>query len=79
MGGSGSKEPSGTAMAAGVIIVLVICAVGMVARWMGDSSNSNGRKTMKAPGSDRRIFRDEFAKDPSAYFRDLRKKSLTTK
>ncbi|KAL3737759.1 hypothetical protein ACJRO7_019305 [Eucalyptus globulus] len=34
---------------------------------------SSGRKNMKAPGRDARIFRDEFAKDPAGYFRDLRK------
>lgn len=76
MGGSESKdgERSGATMAARVIAGLVICAVGAgVASLMGNSSGSSGRKTMKAPGRDTRIFRDEFAKDPAGYFRDLHK------
>lgn len=75
------RESSGTAMAAGEIAGLAFCAVGAgVASLMGNSSKSSGRKTMKAPGRDERIFQDEFAKDPAAYFRDLRKRSsLATK
>ena len=37
------------------------------------SSTSSGRKTMKAPGRDYRIFRADFESDPGSYFRNLRK------
>ncbi|KAL3731588.1 hypothetical protein ACJRO7_028469 [Eucalyptus globulus] len=82
MGGSESKgreengkgeESSGAATAAGAIAGLAILAVG-VASLMGDSSRSSGRRTMKAPGRDMRIFRDDFEKDTASYFRNLRKK-----
>ncbi|KAI6676924.1 hypothetical protein NL676_037720 [Syzygium grande] len=82
MGGSESKsreengedeELSGAAMAAGAIAGLAILAMGVVSL-MGDSSKSGGRRTMKAPGRDMRIFRDDFEKDSASYFRNLRKK-----
>ncbi|KAL3731584.1 hypothetical protein ACJRO7_028465 [Eucalyptus globulus] len=69
MGGSESKgreengegeESSGAATAAGAIAGLAILAVGV--------------QTMKAPGRDMPIFRDDFEKDTASYFRNLRKK-----
>ncbi|KAL3731586.1 hypothetical protein ACJRO7_028467 [Eucalyptus globulus] len=69
MGGSES-ESSGAITAVGVIAGLAILALGMgVARLI-----FSGRRTMKAPGMDTRIFRDDFAKNPASYFRNLRKK-----
>ncbi|KAL3731583.1 hypothetical protein ACJRO7_028464 [Eucalyptus globulus] len=74
MGGSESKS-SGATTAAGVIAGLVILALGVgVVSLMGDSSGSSGRRTMKAPGRDTRIFRDDFEKNTASYFRNLRKK-----
>ncbi|KAL3731587.1 hypothetical protein ACJRO7_028468 [Eucalyptus globulus] len=67
------EESSGAAAAVGAIAGLAILAVG-VASLMGDSSRSSGRRTMKAPGRDMHIFRDDFEKDTASYFRNLRKK-----
>ncbi|OWM64014.1 hypothetical protein CDL15_Pgr006384 [Punica granatum] len=36
--------------------------------------SSGDRKTMKAPGGTGRIYRDDFARDPKDYFRNLHKK-----
>ncbi|XP_048136958.1 uncharacterized protein LOC125315605 isoform X3 [Rhodamnia argentea] len=94
-----TKESSDTALAkgaiAGVAIGVVILALGMgVVSLMGDSSKSSEEKTMedplkeektmKAPGRSRRIARDDFERDPAAYFSGLRRdkqkeKSLATK
>lgn len=38
----------------------------------GLEEKSNKKKMMKAPGRDFRIFRDDFERDPSGYFRSLR-------
>ncbi|KAI8539376.1 hypothetical protein RHMOL_Rhmol09G0178200 [Rhododendron molle] len=38
----------------------------------GLEEKSNKKKMMKAPGRDFRIFRDDFERDPSSYFRSLR-------
>ncbi|KAG5532714.1 hypothetical protein RHGRI_027123 [Rhododendron griersonianum] len=38
----------------------------------GLEEKSNKKKMMKAPGRDIRIFRDDFERDPSSYFRSLR-------
>ncbi|XP_048136972.1 uncharacterized protein LOC125315605 isoform X6 [Rhodamnia argentea] len=86
-----TKESSDTALAKGVVIL----ALGMgVVSLMGDSSKSSEEKTMedplkeektmKAPGRSRRIARDDFERDPAAYFSGLRRdkqkeKSLATK
>ncbi|KAI3429218.1 BSD domain-containing protein [Psidium guajava] len=77
MGGSESKsrDQSGATTAAGAIAGLAILAVAAgVAALMGDSSTSDGRRTMKAPGRDMRILRDDFERDTASYFRDLRRK-----
>ncbi|KAK7828635.1 hypothetical protein CFP56_030059 [Quercus suber] len=39
----------------------------------GSSGSKTNRKTMKAPARNHRIFRDDFERDPAAYFRNLRK------
>ncbi|XP_048136946.1 uncharacterized protein LOC125315605 isoform X1 [Rhodamnia argentea] len=94
-----AKESIATTLAkgaiAGVAIGVVILALGMgVVSLMGDSSKSSEEKTMedplkeektmKAPGRSRRIARDDFERDPAAYFSGLRRdkqkeKSLATK
>lgn len=38
------------------------------------TSTTTNKKTMKAPGKNVRIFRDDFAGDPKSYFRKLRNK-----
>ncbi|CAI0463222.1 unnamed protein product [Linum tenue] len=59
------------------IITLVVGAVaGVAAVAYGIASLFSGSsgKTMKAPGRDSRMFRANFEKNPSGYFRDLRNK-----
>ncbi|KAB2053172.1 hypothetical protein ERO13_A12G159750v2 [Gossypium hirsutum] len=54
--------------------VAVAIAAGLLALGgMGLFSSSSNKKTMKAPGRNYRIFRDDFERDPSSYFRNLRK------
>ncbi|KAE8657400.1 Nop14, putative isoform 1 [Hibiscus syriacus] len=54
-------------------------AVGLVVggfKLLGSSSDEKtvkDKKTMKAPGRNYRIVRDDFEHDPASYFRDLRK------
>ncbi|KAE8010097.1 hypothetical protein FH972_006490 [Carpinus fangiana] len=67
MGSSVSSQAQAVAGAAAVIgIGLLACVVAVLSR--------SGGKTMKAPGRGDRIPRDHFARDPKAYFRDLRNK-----
>ncbi|OAY50137.1 hypothetical protein MANES_05G111400v8 [Manihot esculenta] len=55
-----------------VAVVVVACSV--VALFSSlRGSNTDERKTMKAPGRNYRIFRDDFEDDPAGYFRSLRK------
>lgn len=66
-------DASEKAMAVGGAIVaagLIVC--GLTALLSGSGTTSN-RKTMKAPGRNASIFRDDFENNPAAYFRDLRK------
>ncbi|KAJ7953942.1 Regulator of nonsense transcripts 3B like [Quillaja saponaria] len=63
------KESAGASIGAAVAISLV----GGVIYLLSGSGSEKSRKTMKAPGRDYRIFRDDFEDDPAAYFRDLRK------
>jgi hypothetical protein len=63
----------GAKVAAGVVtgIGLLACA----AAALSSSGTEADRKKMKAPGQDNKIiYRDDFAKDPKAYFRDVHKK-----
>lgn len=40
----------------------------------GDSNErANNKKMMKAPGRDYYIYRDDFERDPTGYFRNLRR------
>ncbi|OMO93528.1 hypothetical protein CCACVL1_06444 [Corchorus capsularis] len=65
---TGSTEmATGLAVAAGAVI-LVCCVAGL----LSGSEASSSRKTMKAPGRNYRIFRDDFEDDPAGYFRRLR-------
>lgn len=49
---------------------------GIISYLFSDSSesSSSNRKTMKAPGKDERMYRDEFEKDAAAYFLNERKR-----
>ncbi|XVF85774.1 hypothetical protein PTKIN_Ptkin17bG0144400 [Pterospermum kingtungense] len=67
--GSESERVTAGLALAGLAVVLVV-GVAVLASSSGDSSK---RKTMKAPGGNYRIYRDDFEDDPSSYFRDLRK------
>ena len=68
---SGYEMAKAGLAAAGVVVAGVV----LLASVVGDlaSSSEDSRKTMKAPGRNDRIFRDDFEKDPKTYFRDLRK------
>ncbi|KAF1896652.1 hypothetical protein Lal_00034351 [Lupinus albus] len=59
-----------TASLVGLGVALV--AVAVVGAFFLFGSDSN-RKSMKAPGRNYRIFRDDFERDPGSYFRHLRK------
>lgn len=60
------------AIAAGAVAGLALLAWGFSAIVSAASSSEQWR-TMKAPGRDYRIFRDDFEHDPSSYFKSLRK------
>ncbi|XVF03152.1 hypothetical protein REPUB_Repub04eG0236200 [Reevesia pubescens] len=51
-------------------VFLACCVAGLVS----SSGASISKKTMKAPGRNYRIFRDDFEDDPASYFRDLHKR-----
>ncbi|OMO72083.1 hypothetical protein COLO4_27839 [Corchorus olitorius] len=64
---------SGTEMtAAGLAVAGAIIVACCVAGLLSGSEASSSRKTMKAPGRNYRIFRDDFEDDPADYFRRLR-------
>ncbi|KAK7828652.1 hypothetical protein CFP56_030060 [Quercus suber] len=52
--------------------VAVFVAAVVIYGLLSGSSTTN-RKTMKAPARNHRMFRDDFEKNPAAYFRNLRK------
>lgn len=60
------------AIAAGAVAGLALLAWGF-SGIVSAASSSEQRRTMKAPGRDYRIFRDDFEHDPSSYFKSLRK------
>ncbi|KAI9105072.1 hypothetical protein K1719_022788 [Acacia pycnantha] len=66
------KEVNVGDVVAGVAVLVVVGIVGGLLGLFG--SDSKSRKTMKAPGRDFRIFRDDFQDDPAGYFRGLRNK-----
>ncbi|WRX14633.1 hypothetical protein QQP08_007120 [Theobroma cacao] len=51
--------------------ILVGCLIAGLVSFGGSSS----KKTMKAPGRNHRIFRDDFEGDSKGYFRDLHKRN----
>lgn len=69
-----SRKQEDAAGAAGAIAVLAAVAWGIASLVSGSISTSGGqRKTMKAPGRNQRIYRDDFQRDPASYFKGLRK------
>ncbi|KAK9928329.1 hypothetical protein M0R45_025472 [Rubus argutus] len=63
------------AVAAGAVAGLAAVAWGVAELVSGATSTSGEqRKTMKAPGKDERIYRDDFERDPASHFRSLRNK-----
>ncbi|KAM1056345.1 hypothetical protein ACFX13_030504 [Malus domestica] len=61
----------------GAIVVGVAAGISLMAWGLSALVSSAGekkKKTMKAPGKDKIINREEFARDPKGYFRGLRKK-----
>ncbi|CAN6559945.1 unnamed protein product [Malus baccata var. baccata] len=61
----------------GAIVVGVAAGIGLMAWCLSALVSSAGKKkkkTMKAPGKDKIINREEFARDPKGYFRGLRNK-----
>lgn len=83
MSGSGSyKKPQdddyeqvkglvkiGAAAAAGIGL-----AGYLIGSFFSSGEDEQSKKTMKAPGQNTRIIREEFEENPRKYFRDLRKK-----
>lgn len=55
----------------GLVAVMILIVAVLKSCCCGGGS-SNKKKTMKAPGKDFRIYRDDFEHDPSTYFRDYR-------
>ncbi|OIT00019.1 hypothetical protein A4A49_59881 [Nicotiana attenuata] len=67
---SSEEVIKGVALAAGVALV----GWGLSKLIDGDSNErANNKKMMKAPGRDYYINRDDFERDPSGYFRNLRR------
>ncbi|KAK9928342.1 hypothetical protein M0R45_025485 [Rubus argutus] len=62
------------AVAAGAIAGLAAVAWGAELVSGATSTSGEQRKTMKHPGRDERIFRDDFKRDPASHFRSLRNK-----
>ncbi|CAI9096418.1 OLC1v1032565C1 [Oldenlandia corymbosa var. corymbosa] len=55
--------------------VAAIASIALLGWLLGGSESGNSRrKTMKAPGQEYSIFRDDFEKDPASWFRDHRRK-----
>ena len=72
-------EISGSDMAKAGLAAVGIAAAGvLLASVVGDKASSSEasseKKTMKAPGRDDRILREDFEKDPKKYFQDLHKR-----
>ncbi|KAF5752002.1 hypothetical protein HS088_TW02G01021 [Tripterygium wilfordii] len=63
----GENEVSETGKEVVAVAGLVVLGAALVALFAG----SDG-KTMKAPGRNYRIYRDDFERDPAGYFRGLR-------
>jgi hypothetical protein len=62
------------AVVAGIGLLLGVAAAA-VSLLSGSETEETNRKKMKAPGRiNEVIYRDEFARDPKGYFRDLHKK-----
>ncbi|XVF85773.1 hypothetical protein PTKIN_Ptkin17bG0144300 [Pterospermum kingtungense] len=73
-GSEGEKVPAGSVLAVlalALVVLAVVFIVGVVVL-ASSSEDSSERKTMKAPGRNYRIYRDDFEDDPSSYFRALR-------
>jgi hypothetical protein len=60
-------------MAIGAVAGLGLAAWGMSKLLESAPEDSDNRKTMKAPGREYKIYRDDFERDPASYFRSLRK------
>ena len=68
---SDSENKAATIAKCAVAVLGVAVAIcGLIS---GSSGSKTDRKTMKAPARNHRIFRDDFERDPAAYFRNLRK------
>ncbi|CAK7323501.1 unnamed protein product [Dovyalis caffra] len=67
----GNNEATGT-----VTTVVAVVVIGLlIYSCCRCRTKTNEGKTMKAPGQDFRIPREEFVENPSGYFRNLRKKN----
>ncbi|OIW20049.1 hypothetical protein TanjilG_31978 [Lupinus angustifolius] len=67
--GSENKAFETASMVGLGVAAVAVAVVGAFFLFGSDSK----RKSMKAPGRNYRIFRDDFERDPGSYFRDLRK------
>ncbi|PRQ56758.1 hypothetical protein RchiOBHm_Chr1g0340821 [Rosa chinensis] len=71
---SGYSWFSKAAVAAGAIAGLATAALAVAELVSGSTSLEEEKKTMKAPGRDERIYREDFERDPKSYFSGLRNK-----
>ncbi|KAK3027263.1 hypothetical protein RJ639_041209 [Escallonia herrerae] len=68
------------ALAVGIVVLVgaALVVIGIFSLSCDSSETpvaDNERKTMKAPGRDGIIYRDDFERDPTFYFRSLRRPS----
>ncbi|PRQ38849.1 hypothetical protein RchiOBHm_Chr4g0418511 [Rosa chinensis] len=79
MGANESRKSSGQGENGGApsgnpwfIAGLAAVALGAAKLVLDSASSEKQRKTMKAPGGNERIYRDDFERDPKQYFQDKR-------
>ncbi|KAB1207130.1 hypothetical protein CJ030_MR7G011451 [Morella rubra] len=71
MGSSGSTLAGAVVAGVGLAAAAYVTIADLMS---DDSGTTTSKKTMKAPGRDVTIYRDDFERDTAGYFRDLRKK-----
>ncbi|KAF2325474.1 hypothetical protein GH714_029286 [Hevea brasiliensis] len=64
----GSKVGGVVGAVAGIAVAVAAVAWGIASIVSDSGSAAPNRKTMKAPGRDYTMFRDDFEKDPAGYF-----------
>ncbi|KAJ9187364.1 hypothetical protein P3X46_002827 [Hevea brasiliensis] len=70
----GSKVGRVVGAVAGIAVGVAAVAWSIASIVSDSGSAAPNRKTMKAPGRDYKMYRDDFEKDHAGYFRSLREK-----